>query len=356
VDTLDEHVDALDFGETESIGVRDIKDTANGFAVDATGTSLLESHLVEDDLEVLGLTKLWNLDVDAASDTGTEVGWASEDVSEVLVPHELVAGLLDGVLELVETIAPSGEYLVHVTVLLHGDDSDVVLFVDPDEEVLGSVVPDTSTRWPVTGHTGAGEKWGDWLVEEEVVLDELLLLGVGHAGERVVLAGELAAEVGETVDNDLLDLVSLGTAAPWWESVAADGSAGSDSRGDDVVHVKVLADNLGWVEAGLVLVGGLVAGVSVLNDWVEELLEHLVRLLVTGDAADGHDEWMAWVIDTGLDGIIDGVARWGLAGSHLLVELLGQDLGHVVVVLAEVWVFLISGVVSLVESHLQCII
>ena len=38
--------------------------------------------------------------------------------------------------------------------------------------------------------------------------------------------------------------------------------AGSDSGGDDVFHVEVVADDLLWVEAGLVLVGWLVQCVS----------------------------------------------------------------------------------------------
>jgi hypothetical protein len=33
---------------------------------------------------------------------------------------------------------------------LHGDDSELVLLVDPDEEGLGVVVEDASAAWPVT--------------------------------------------------------------------------------------------------------------------------------------------------------------------------------------------------------------
>jgi len=349
VDAIDEHVDELDLGEAESIGVGDIKDTADGLAVYATGASLLESHLVQDLLESAVGGNVWDLDVDAASYTGTEVGWASEHVSEVLVPHEIVAVGLDGGFELVETITPSGEDFLHVAVLLHGDDSDVVLFVDPDEEVLGAVVPDTSALWPIASHTGAGEEWGDWLVEEEVVVDELVLLGLGHLSQWVVLAGEFAAQVGETINNDLLDHVSLSSAAPWWHRVAPDGSAGSASRGDDVVHVELVAFDLGWVEAGLMLVGWLVAGVSGLNDWVEEFLEDFVGLLVTGDATDGHNEWMAWVVYTSLDGVVDGVAGWGLLASEAFVHLQSEHMCHVVVVLLEAWVFILGSELGLVK-------
>ena len=46
--------------------------------------------------------------------------------------------------------AQSLEDSFDVSALLHGDDSQLILFVDPDEEGLGVVVEDTSARWPVS--------------------------------------------------------------------------------------------------------------------------------------------------------------------------------------------------------------
>lgn len=48
------------------------------------------------------------------------------------------------------------------------------------------------------------------------------------------------------------------------------------------------------VEVSLVLVGGFVTPMPVLDDGVEEILEHLVGLLVTGHTAHGHDERVTW--------------------------------------------------------------
>jgi hypothetical protein len=69
----------------------------------------------------------------------------------VLVPHNLVSALLEVRLELLEAIAESGEDCLHVAVLLHGNDSEVIFFVDPNEEVLLIIVPDTSRVGPVSG-------------------------------------------------------------------------------------------------------------------------------------------------------------------------------------------------------------
>ena len=37
-----------------------------------------------------------------------------------------------------------------VSTWLHGNDSQLILFVDPDEESLRIVMEDTSARWPVS--------------------------------------------------------------------------------------------------------------------------------------------------------------------------------------------------------------
>ena len=70
----------------------------------------------------------------------------------------------------------------------------MILLVHPDQEGLGVVVPDTATVGPVTGHTGAGEERRDGLVKEEVIVDQLILLGIGHLGKGVVLTLELTLE------------------------------------------------------------------------------------------------------------------------------------------------------------------
>ena len=73
-----------------------------------------------------------------------------------------------------------------VTALLHGDDPELVLLVDPDEEGLGVVVEDAAALGPVALHAGGDEV----LVardEQEVVVDELQPHLLVHAEQRVVV-------------------------------------------------------------------------------------------------------------------------------------------------------------------------
>lgn len=54
--------------------------------------------------------------------------------------------------------------------------------------------PDAAGVGPVPGHARGQQQRRHGLVEEEVVIDELLLLRVRHALERVVLAGQVAVQ------------------------------------------------------------------------------------------------------------------------------------------------------------------
>lgn len=57
--------------------------------------------------------------------------------------------------------------------------------------------PDAPAVGPVAGHAGAGQQGGHWLVKQEVISDQLLLLGVGHAVQGVVLSFEFAVQGGQ---------------------------------------------------------------------------------------------------------------------------------------------------------------
>lgn len=57
--------------------------------------------------------------------------------------------------------------------------------------------PDSSCIGPVTGHTSAQQQRGDGLIKQEVVSDQLLLLGIGHLIQGVVLSLELTIQCGQ---------------------------------------------------------------------------------------------------------------------------------------------------------------
>jgi len=290
---------------------------------------------------------VWELDVDAGTETSAQVGGAGQDVAEMLVPHVRVAALLHQGLDLGQALAEATEHSLDITTLLHGDNAEMVLLVDPDEEGLGVVVPDATSIGPVAGHAGAGEERRDGLVEEEVVVDKLVLLGVSHLGKGVVLTLELTLEAGKGIDGDLLNGTALATSAVGREGNSLDGAAGTDAGREDVLLIEETALEVVGVQVGLVLGVLAVSVVTSINDGVKEIGENLVGLLITGDGADGHDEGMSGVVDTGLDDAVEGASRGSDLVAELGIDLRGQALGHPVVVLAEVGVILFGRVLLL---------
>jgi len=104
---------------------------------------------VGDGLELLRLlSELGQLDVHGGAHTSAEVSGARGDVAKMLVIGEL--SLL---LNLSSSDGEALEHLADVGALLHRDDTELVLLVDPDEEGLGIVVEDTASLGPLTLET-----------------------------------------------------------------------------------------------------------------------------------------------------------------------------------------------------------
>ena len=71
----------------------------------------------------------------------------------------------------------------------------------------------------------------------------------------------------------------------WWSTGASFDVTVVGAGAPGVPYLQVLE-----VQVGLVLVGGLVSTMTVGDDGVQQILEDLVGLLITGNAANGHDE------------------------------------------------------------------
>ena len=146
LDTINHVLNEGLLGSSQSSSVGDVEGSVIGLSVLSVDTSDLHEILGGDFLELLLLLhELWKLDVDGGSEGGSEIGWARGDVTEMVIVGELAdcLNVSGGSAESVENLENSSSWL-------HGDDSELILFVDPDEESLGVVVEDTSARWPVS--------------------------------------------------------------------------------------------------------------------------------------------------------------------------------------------------------------
>ena len=147
--TFDEDVNQFDFGLAQSVGVGNIPGATSGGRVNTSGTSGLETHAAEEVLEVLAARDQWDLDHSTSTETSTQVGWASENPSQVVGVHEVVTFGLQAGLDGGGGLGESFDDSLDIVTLFHGDDSHLIFFIDPDEKVFVVVVEDTTGIWPV---------------------------------------------------------------------------------------------------------------------------------------------------------------------------------------------------------------
>ena len=130
-------------------------------------SSDLNMELVGNGVELfLVLHELWKLDVHGSSESSSEVSGARGDVSKMFIVRELA-----DLLNLRSSSAESGEDFRDTGSLLHGDDSKLILLINPDKESLGIVVEDTSSSWPVSVKVACLQE-SISLLEEEVIINE----------------------------------------------------------------------------------------------------------------------------------------------------------------------------------------
>merc|ERR1739844_558430 len=237
---------------------------------------------------------------------------------------EVLASLsLHRVLHSLDTLGQSAEHFPNVSSLLHGDDAELILLVDPDEEGLLCVVEDATTLRPVTLHAGnsqvpvSGHK-------EEVVVNQLLADLLVHASQRVVVSGKVRWEALDCVCHQLLNSDTLVLGDSGGKAKAIDGTTNTDSaRVDGDIRVDI-ALNLADIHVRGVPGRGA-DSVVLLDQRVKDGSEVLVRVPVSGvDTA---------VLVVELDGASNGLGKSeprGLSGDvlQLVPLLLGDVLGN----------------------------
>ena len=152
LDSVVHLLDGLELGQTETSLVRDVVDASLGVGVLSVDTADLELKSVADGFEVGLGGDLGKADMDRGTDGGSEVGGAEGQPSKAVVTAEGHLGL-DGLDSLDQTLQhlsdvsslklSLGGVLWSRDYLLHGDDTEVVLLIAPDEEGLVLVVEDT---------------------------------------------------------------------------------------------------------------------------------------------------------------------------------------------------------------------
>jgi len=310
VDSVNHGLDELNLGVTKTMFVGDVISDASLTTRFTAGTTGLESELFAPLLQS-GETLLGpsgEVNVDRGAHTGAQVGGARVEVSIDRVEHEFASRFgLDRLSDSIDTAGKTVEDTLDITALLHGDDTELILLIDPDEEGLGRVVEDTTTLGPFTLHT-SGDKVlvaGD---EEEMVVDELLTVGLSHSLQGEVFSSEVELQLSEGGLHELFDVLTLLAGDSGGETESIDGAADADPGGLDGSLLVDVANNLGRVHVGLVA-EAILQSVVFQDEGVENVVEIGVRVGVAGvDAA---------VLVVELDGASNGLGE-GKAGGLCL--------------------------------------
>merc|ERR1719317_914020 len=287
VDTVNHLLDQLDLRVSEPVLVGDVIGVSGLATRLSTGSTGLQVKLLATSLELVNavLGPAGQVNVDGGPHASAKVGGAGVDVAEPLIQAEVLARLsLDRVLDSLDTLGQSAEHFPDISTLLHRDNTELVLLVDPDEEGLLGVVEDTTSLGPVALHT-SNSKVPVARDEEEVVVNELLTDLLIHSSQRVVLSSEVRGEVLDRVDHQLLNSNTLLLGDSGGETEAIDGTANTDSaRVDGDIRVDI-ALNLADVHVRGVPCRGT-DSVVLLDQGVKDWGEVFVRVPVTGvDAA-----------------------------------------------------------------------
>jgi hypothetical protein len=192
-----------------------------------------------------------------------------------------------GGLEMSNGSAKSIEDFEDSTILLHGDNSELIFLVNPDKESLGIIMENTSSRWPVSVEV-ACVKESVSLLEEEMIIDQLVLVCLAHALKWVEFTLKVSFEGVTGCDNLVHNLKSLSFADTWSKRIASEISADSDSCGVDhssliLGEISVFKTISSHVRDVLIIFSMLVV---VLNNLVENLGELGISIVRSGIETD----------------------------------------------------------------------
>ena len=153
-DTVNHILDEVFLGAAETSLVGDIVGAVVSLGVLTVDASDLDVVLVGNSLElVLLLAELGQLDVHRGAHGSAKICGAGGDVAESRVVSELADGLDVG-----SGSAEAVKDLGDARALLHRDNSQLILLVDPDEESLGIIVEDSTAAGPVAVQVASSQE------------------------------------------------------------------------------------------------------------------------------------------------------------------------------------------------------
>jgi len=277
VDSVNHDLDKLNLGVSKTMLVGDVISVTSLTTGLSTGSTGLNSEFLASCLELVNgfLGPSGKVNVDGGSHASSKIGWAGVDVSVLLGEGIVLARLgLDGIANSLDSTGKTSEDSLDVSSLFHGDDTGLILLIDPHKEGLSVIVEDSTTLGPVTLHTSNCQVSVS-ADKKEVVIDELLSDSFIHASEWVVLASKISIESLKGRGHHLLNVNSLLLGDSGGETESINITSNTDTGRVDWHSGLNVANNFLWVHVRGVL-GISRDSVVVLDDGIEDLREIFV--------------------------------------------------------------------------------
>jgi len=153
-----------------------------------------------------------------------------------------------------------------------------------------------------------------------------------------VISSKITLHVKKSLNCQSFKLTALLKSNGWGETEATDRTSGADTCGKNVLAlgIDVSVGKRVEVHVGWLLSIRTISSMTSINDWIEELRENLIGLLVASNDPASLDVRMPGVVNTSFDDVREGSSGDGGTLLEFVVQFWGEGLGHEVVVLAEV--------------------
>merc|ERR1719192_2668543 len=195
VDSVNHDLDQLNLRVSKTMLVGDVISAASLATRFSTGATGLDSKFLTASLKFVNrfLGPAREVNMDRGTHTSSQVGGAGVDKS-VLLRESIVLSRfsLYRVSNSLDTTSKAFEDTLNISSLLHGDDTGLIFFIDPEKECFGIIVEDTTTLRPVTFHT-SNSKVTISAHEEEVIINKLLANLFIHTSERIVFSSKISS-------------------------------------------------------------------------------------------------------------------------------------------------------------------
>jgi len=282
VDSVNHNLDKLNLRVSKTMLVGDVVGAACLTTRFSTGSTGLHMEFLTASLELVNrlLGPAREVNMDGGTHTSSKIGGAGVDESVLFRESKVLATLsLDRVSNSLDTTSKTSKDTLDITALLHGDDSHLILLIDPEKEGLGSVVEDSTALWPVTLHTSNSEVTVS-TDEEEVIINKLLTDSFIHTSKRIVVTSKIIGELAKSAAHQLLNINTLLLGDSGGETESINAATNTDTGGVDWSSGINVSSDLVDIHVRSVL-SIRADSMVVLDDGIEDLGEVLVAIPIS---------------------------------------------------------------------------